>query len=136
MRKVTQYCWTPWGTWRGSEKGCYIDDLRPDDRCVVYVLDCGEAGNYVGHTNNFERRLKQHRTGRGSIFTRKHGVYEVKWVSRPYPRVEAAKLELWLQHMAGPVIDTNRRITLPYVPLAEQPEVVLDNVATCDGTTH
>lgn len=114
MVKITQGETTPWGIWDGTGKGCRLGRLRRKDLCVVYVLDCGKAGYYVGHTCNLLRRLTQHYTKQGSWFTRKHGVRGVMWISHVYPRREAAKLEHFLKYLARPAGPSE----IPYEPLA------------------
>jgi predicted GIY-YIG superfamily endonuclease len=104
MVKISRGEQTPWGVWDGR------------DLCVVYVLDCGEAGYYVGHTCNLLRRLTQHYTKRGSWFTKKHGVQGVKWVSHVYSRRDAAKLEYYLKFRAAP----NPPSEISYIPVVEQ----------------
>lgn len=37
---------------------------------VVYVLRCGDGTLYTGITNDFPRRLRAHRSGRASKYTR------------------------------------------------------------------
>jgi len=44
----------------------------------VYILASGRHGTlYIGVTNNIRVRLEQHRTGRGSEFVKKYGVYRL-----------------------------------------------------------
>jgi len=44
----------------------------------VYILASRKYGTlYIGVTNNLRTRLEQHRTGRGSEFVRKYGVYRL-----------------------------------------------------------
>jgi putative endonuclease len=44
----------------------------------VYILASGRHGTlYIGVFNNFRTRLEQHRSGRGSEFVRKYGVYRL-----------------------------------------------------------
>jgi putative endonuclease len=44
----------------------------------VYILASGRNGTlYIGVTNNLLTRLEQHRSGRGSEFVRKYGVYRL-----------------------------------------------------------
>lgn len=38
----------------------------------VYVLRCGDGSLYTGATNNLEKRLAQHRSGKGAAYTRTH----------------------------------------------------------------
>ncbi len=38
----------------------------------MYILECSNGKFYTGSTINLERRLKQHKDGKGANFTRKH----------------------------------------------------------------
>lgn len=38
----------------------------------MYILKCANGAYYTGSTNNLELRLKQHKIGKGTNFTRKH----------------------------------------------------------------
>ena len=104
-----QHLKTPWGIWLGGTAGCKIGNLCPTDPCVVYVLDCGEAGYYVGHTKRFRTRLEEHYGKKGSGFTKKYPVQSVNWVSPVYPRIEAAKLEWWVKRACKPLRKARRR---------------------------
>jgi predicted GIY-YIG superfamily endonuclease len=42
----------------------------PEDPWLLYILECNDRSFYTGVTNNLERRLKAHETGRASRFTR------------------------------------------------------------------
>jgi putative endonuclease len=49
-----------------------------DKSCwCVYVLKCRNNYLYIGLTNNLEKRLKEHTTGRGSKFVRSHQPFEL-----------------------------------------------------------
>jgi len=37
---------------------------------VVYILECSDKSLYTGITNDLERRLEAHRTGRGAKYTK------------------------------------------------------------------
>jgi putative endonuclease len=44
----------------------------------VYILTSGRHGTlYIGITHNLPMRLRQHRSGRGSEFVKKHSVYRL-----------------------------------------------------------
>ncbi len=44
----------------------------------VYILASGRNGTlYIGITNNLRTRTEQHRSGRGSEFVKKYGVYRL-----------------------------------------------------------
>jgi len=36
----------------------------------VYILECGNGDLYTGMTNNLEKRIKEHKAGKGGKFTR------------------------------------------------------------------
>lgn len=37
---------------------------------IVYILECSDTSLYTGITNDLERRLEEHRTGRGAKYTK------------------------------------------------------------------
>lgn len=49
----------------------------------VYILRCGDDTLYTGSTDNVERRLAVHQSGRGAKYTRSRGpltlVYQEEW---------------------------------------------------------
>ena len=38
----------------------------------TYILECGDGSLYTGWTNQLEKRVKQHKAGRGAKYTRTH----------------------------------------------------------------
>ncbi|NOY76954.1 MAG: GIY-YIG nuclease family protein [Calditrichaeota bacterium] len=66
----------------------------------VYVLELGNGRRYVGQTNNLERRLAEHRSGR-SRFTRKYEVVRVLYREECGSRSEALKREKFLKSGKG-----------------------------------
>ena len=42
----------------------------------VYILRCGDGSLYTGATDDFPRRLEQHRAGKGAKYTRGRGPLE------------------------------------------------------------
>ena len=38
----------------------------------MYILECSNEQYYTGSTVNLEKRIKQHQTGQGANFTKKH----------------------------------------------------------------
>ncbi len=47
------------------------------DKWSLYILKCGDGSFYTGITNNLERRLKMHQTGKASRYTRTHQPVEM-----------------------------------------------------------
>ena len=44
---------------------------------------------YIGVTNSLQKRLEEHRTGKGSLFAKKYGVFRLVY-TEAYERVEDA----------------------------------------------
>lgn len=65
----------------------------------VYILRCGDGTLYTGMTDDFPRRLEQHRSGKGAKYTRGRAplepVYREDCASRP----EALKREYAIKQL-------------------------------------
>jgi putative endonuclease len=46
---------------------------------VVYILECSDNSLYTGITNDLERRLEEHRTGRGAKYTKHRSPMRVRY---------------------------------------------------------
>jgi len=44
--------------------------ISPENKWYVYIVECLDKSLYVGATNNIQRRLNEHRTGKGSKYVR------------------------------------------------------------------
>ncbi len=60
----------------------------------VYILRCGDGSLYTGVTNDLERRLKAHNSGRGAKYTRSHGPVELAYSEPAFDKSSALKREL------------------------------------------
>ncbi len=66
----------------------------------VYVLRCGDGSLYCGWTNDLDRRLEAHRTGRASRYTRSRLPVQLAW-SRPMrSRSEAMREEARIKRLS------------------------------------
>ena len=45
----------------------------------IYIIECNDGLYYTGMTYNLDTRIEQHRIGKGSNFTSKHGFKELKY---------------------------------------------------------
>ena len=57
---------------------------------LVYILECSDNSLYTGITNNLERRLEEHRTGRGAKYTKHRNPLRVRYTE--YRRTKSAAL--------------------------------------------
>lgn len=60
---------------------------------VVYILECGDGSLYTGITDNFERRIKAHESGKGAKYTRGRGPLTLRYMERCADHSEALRRE-------------------------------------------
>lgn len=46
---------------------------------IVYILECADKSLYTGITNDLERRLEEHNTGKGAKYTKRRGPLTVRY---------------------------------------------------------
>ena len=59
----------------------------------VYILECADGSLYTGITTNVERRLAEHKAGKGGHYTRAHTVVRVAYTEEYSDRSSASKRE-------------------------------------------
>jgi putative endonuclease len=57
---------------------------------IVYILECSDNSLYTGITNDLERRLEEHGTGRGAKYTKHRSPLRVRYAE--YQRTKSAAL--------------------------------------------
>ncbi len=60
---------------------------------VVYILECSDNSLYTGITNDMERRLEEHRTGRGAKYTKHRRPLRVRYSENQGTKSAALKRE-------------------------------------------
>lgn len=66
----------------------------------VYVLRCGDGTFYTGSTTEVERRLEEHRSGRGAKYTRGRGPLEVVYREKCGEKSAALKRECAIKRLS------------------------------------
>jgi putative endonuclease len=46
---------------------------------IVYILECSDKSLYTGITNDLERRLEEHNTGKGAKYTKHRNPLKVRY---------------------------------------------------------
>lgn len=59
----------------------------------VYMLRCGDGSLYTGWTNDFEKRLAAHRSGKGAKYTRGRGPLEPVYLEFMPDKASAVRRE-------------------------------------------
>ncbi len=65
----------------------------------TYLLRCADDTLYCGWTNDLDRRLKAHNTGRGSKYTRSRTPVRLLWYESFDTREEAMSREFHIKRM-------------------------------------
>ena len=58
-----------------------------------YMLRCADDSYYVGHTDNLEKRLEQHKSGEGCFYTRSRLPASLAWSQKFSTREQAQSAE-------------------------------------------
>lgn len=65
----------------------------------VYLLECSDGSLYCGSTNNLEKRVKQHNSGKASKYTRARLPAQLVYFEEKKTRKEALKREAEIKGM-------------------------------------
>ena len=66
---------------------------------TVYILQCRDGTLYTGITDELERRLKAHASGRGAKYTRGRGPFQVRYLEKAGDKTAALKREYGLKRL-------------------------------------
>ncbi len=67
--------------------------VYPESVWYVYLIECEDDSIYTGITDNLERRLNEHKAGRGGHYTYSHGAIEILYSENFETKSEALKRE-------------------------------------------
>lgn len=81
----------------------------------VYILLCKDRSLYTGSTNNLEKRLKSHISGKGSSYTRSHKPLKIIHSEKYSTKSEALKREHQIKSWtrSKKIADLNLKLQLP-----------------------
>ena len=71
-----------------------------DKSWYLYILRCGDGTLYTGITTDVEKRLEQHRTGKGAKYTRGRGPLELVYQETCLDHSQALKREAAIKRMS------------------------------------
>ncbi len=64
-----------------------------EEKWVVYLVRCSDNSLYCGVSNDFERRLEEHNSGKGAKYTKSRKPVELVGISPEIAKSDALKLE-------------------------------------------
>lgn len=65
----------------------------------VYILRCADSSFYCGYTNDVEKRLKKHKSGKGAKYTRSRLPLELVFVEKYDNKSDALKRECEIKRL-------------------------------------
>jgi putative endonuclease len=71
--------------------------LSKKNSAWVYILECADGSYYTGSTIDLERRIEEHRSGRGARYTRGRLPVKLAFAERQPSRREAMRKEYQLK---------------------------------------
>ncbi|AYD41230.1 GIY-YIG nuclease family protein [Clostridium fermenticellae] len=66
----------------------------------VYILECKDGTFYTGYTNDLEKRIKTHNSGRGAKYTRCRLPVRIVYSEAYESRSEAMKREYFIKQLS------------------------------------
>lgn len=78
-----------------------MTDTKKDGtkRPCVYMLRCKDGSLYTGWTNDFEKRLAAHQSGKGAKYTRSHLPVEPAYLEYLPDKIAATKREVQIKKL-------------------------------------
>ena len=73
-----------------------------EPKWYLYILRCGDGTLYTGITTDVEKRLEQHRSGKGAKYTRGRGPLELVYREELEDHSQALKREFALKTLKLP----------------------------------
>mgnify|MGYP005609803517 CR=1 FL=1 len=67
---------------------------------TVYILECSDTSLYTGITIDLERRLEEHRTGRGAKYTKHRSPLKVRYTEHRRTKSAALTREAAIKSLA------------------------------------
>ena len=65
---------------------------------TVYILLCNDSSLYTGITNDVNKRLEAHATGKGGAYTRSHLPVNIIYTEHHDSKSDALKREMEIKH--------------------------------------
>lgn len=66
----------------------------------TYVLECADGSLYTGWTNNVEKRLEAHNSGKGAKYTKSRRPVRLVYLEEFETKEEAMRREYAIKHMS------------------------------------
>jgi len=71
-----------------------------DGDWYVYLLECKNGSYYTGVTNDVEKRMKVHASGKGSKYVARYGFSHLIATKKCENKSDACKCEYWIKKLS------------------------------------
>ena len=80
----------------------------------VYILECADGSLYTGSTKYLDKRIEQHKSGKGADHTKKYGPCKLVYFEE-YSRVDQAfyrekQIQKWSRKKKLDLVDRNQEL--------------------------
>ena len=77
-----------------------VEEKSPTKKTwYVYIIECQDESLYTGITNNIQKRMAAHKSGKGSKYVRSKGFFELLHVIKAQDKSDAAKMEYQIKQL-------------------------------------
>jgi putative endonuclease len=66
----------------------------------VYIIQCGDNSLYTGISNNIERRIAKHNSGKGAKYTKGRGPFKLLYSESHPNKSQASKREAQIKNLS------------------------------------
>lgn len=68
----------------------------------LYIVECSDGSLYTGITDNLERRMEAHNSGKGAKYTRGRGPVQLRYQETLSSHSEALRREIQIKRLKKP----------------------------------
>lgn len=79
-----------------------IAEIPGADGWTVYILECGDGTYYTGIARDLEKRIGEHRSGKGAKYLRGRGPLEIVFSKKVESHGSALKYEIKIKKLPRP----------------------------------
>ena len=86
--------------WRQDTGGCRYRREMENNMNYTYLLECSDGTLYCGWTNDLEKRVKAHNSGRGAKYTKPRRPVRLVWYETFETKEEAMSREVKVKQLS------------------------------------
>lgn len=79
-----------------------MSEISTPDEWSVYILKCGDGSYYTGIAKDIDKRVEEHRSGKGAKYLRGRGPLEIVFHQKTGSHGSALKYEIKIKKLPKP----------------------------------